>query len=237
MRKWLDGIAALAMIVASGFIVWSQVSKSSTSGAVFRKPQRPLPTTPVLIEGVAYRGDWTAPLIMTVFADFQCPLCGQFARETLLAFIPRYVDTGKVLLVFRNWPLTAIHPYAQEAASAAVCAARQGRFWELHDLLFQSGLSLSSSTIRDQVKTLALNLVEFQTCVADKELAAQIKRDVDAGIALGVTGTPASLVGRRLDATRMRLQARIPGAVPFGELVEIIESVLQRRESQGATEE
>jgi protein-disulfide isomerase len=229
VRKWLDGIAALAMITASGFIVWSEVSQPSTSGVVLERSQSPLPSNPVLIEGVAYRGAWTSPLIMTVFSDFQCPLCGRFARETLAAFIPRYVDTGKVLLAFRNRPLTAIHPYAQEAATAAICAARQGRFWELHDLLFQPRLSLSSRRIRDQVKTLGLNPVEFRACVADRDLAAQIKRDVDAGTALGVTGTPASLVGRRLDAARMRLQARIPGAIPFGELVDIVESFLQER--------
>jgi protein-disulfide isomerase len=228
MRKWLDGMAAFAMIVASGFIVWSLVSKPSASPAGLARPERPLPSEPVLIEGVAFRGDRSAPLIMTVFSDFECAHCARFARETLPPLISLYVDTGKVLLVFRHWPLAAIHPHAQEAAIATTCAARQGRFWELHDLLFEWRPAFTATTIRDQAKRAGLNPNEFETCVADPEVARQIKRDVDAGTGLGVTGTPASLIARRVDATHMNLQARIQGSRPVDDFKKIIASLIQK---------
>ena len=86
MRKWLDGIAAVAMIVASGVIVWSLVSKPSASRLGLARPERPLPSDPVLIEGVAFRGDPSAPLIMTVFSDFQCPVLRSIRSRDVASF-------------------------------------------------------------------------------------------------------------------------------------------------------
>ena len=81
-------------------------------------------------------GKKDAPIVMLEFSDFQCPFCGKFWRETLPQIKKDYVETGKVLFVYKDFPLRQIHPHAQQAAEAALCANEQGKFWEYHDTLF-----------------------------------------------------------------------------------------------------
>src|SRR5438094_9986075 len=83
------------------------------------------------------KGSATAPVTVYEMADFQCPACRMFAVTVLPTLDSEYVRTGKVRWVFINLPLTSIHPNAVAAAQVAVCAARQGRFWPTHDLLYR----------------------------------------------------------------------------------------------------
>ncbi len=83
-------------------------------------------------------GDENAPIVMLEFSDFQCPFCGKFWAETLPQIEKNYVDTGKVLFVYKDFPLREIHPFAQKAAEAALCAGDEGNFWEYHDELFKN---------------------------------------------------------------------------------------------------
>jgi protein-disulfide isomerase len=89
------------------------------------------------LAGDAYQGDPSAPLVVVEISDFQCPFCARHSLETQPAIDERYVDTGQVMWVFKNFPL-AIHPQAPAAAAAAECAGEQGAFWEMHDLLFEA---------------------------------------------------------------------------------------------------
>lgn len=81
-------------------------------------------------------GEEDAPIVMLEFSDFQCPFCGRFWSDTLPLIKKNYVETGKVLFVYKDFPLTQIHAQAQKAAEAALCAREQGKFWEYHDVLF-----------------------------------------------------------------------------------------------------
>jgi len=83
------------------------------------------------------KGRADAPVTVYEMADFQCPACRLFALETMPTLDREYIRTGKVRWVFINFPLTSIHPNAVAAAEVAMCAARQGKFWEMHDVLFQ----------------------------------------------------------------------------------------------------
>src|SRR3989344_1487036 len=84
------------------------------------------------------KGDKNAPIVMLEFSDFQCPFCAKFWAETLPQIEKNYVDTGKVYFVYKDFPLSEIHPFAQQAAEAALCAGEQGKFWEYHDKLFEN---------------------------------------------------------------------------------------------------
>lgn len=81
------------------------------------------------------KGDPDAPVTVYEMADFQCPACRTFALEVMPVLDREYVRTGKVRFVFINLPLTQIHRHAAAAAEAAMCAGRQGKFWEMHDVL------------------------------------------------------------------------------------------------------
>ena len=83
------------------------------------------------------KGSAEAPMTVYEMSDFQCPYCRQFALETFPLLDSLYVETGKVRWVFINFPLTSLHPNAVPAAGMALCAAKQGAFWPIHDLLYQ----------------------------------------------------------------------------------------------------
>lgn len=84
----------------------------------------------------ARKGKANAPIVLIEFSDFECPFCGRFFSQTLSQIEKDYVDTGKVLFVYKHYPLTSIHTNAKPAAEASACAAEQGKFWEYHDQIF-----------------------------------------------------------------------------------------------------
>jgi len=84
------------------------------------------------------KGNSNAKVIVVEFSDFECPYCGRFFSQTLPSLQKEYIDTGKVLFAYKQFPLTSIHANAQKAAEASLCAADEGKFWEYHDRLFKS---------------------------------------------------------------------------------------------------
>jgi len=101
----------------------------------------------VPIEGDPVLGSSNAPVTMVEISDFQCPFCGKYARETFPQIKKEYVDTGKVKIIFKNFPLP-MHPNAQKAAEAAECAADQGKFWEYKEKLFANQNNLSVEDLK-----------------------------------------------------------------------------------------
>jgi protein-disulfide isomerase len=126
---------------------------------------------------------------IVVFADFECPYCSR-AAETVEKVRRAYGD--KVRLVFRHFPLS-FHPKAPLAAQAGACADEQGRFWELHDALFESG-ELEPDALKAQASRLGLDGKQFDACLDSGRAAAIVERDQAAGAKLGVTGTPAFFI-------------------------------------------
>jgi protein-disulfide isomerase len=159
-------------------------------------------------------GPAAAPVVLVLFSDFQCPYCKGMSA-TLKEVTKKYGD--KVRLVFRQFPLTNIHPFAQGAAEASLCAAAQGRFWEMHDLLFQNQKSLSVKDFKSHAEKLGLDTAAFNACVDSKRFAPQVKEDLKAGAGAGTEGTPALYInGRFLNGNR-----------PFEQIAEIIDEELK----------
>jgi protein-disulfide isomerase len=143
-------------------------------------------------------GSADAPLTLVEYGDYQCPFCGaaypvvKLLQETL----------GKNLrFVFRNFPLTEAHPYALLAAEAAEAAALQGKFWEMHDLMFEQQDLLEPDIVPVWAEKIGLNLEKLGNDIQDGSVAARIKEDRRSGIRSGVNGTPTFFInGRRHDA-------------------------------------
>src|SRR5690606_36521349 len=133
-----------------------------------------------------------APLTVVIFADFECPYCGEAARAA-----HRWVaeHESEVRVVFLHHPLD-IHPAARSAALAAECAHRQGKFWALHDRLFahQDGLRSGLSAMREHAAAVGLDVPAFDRCMADPDTADRIDDDLDQADEAGVQGTPAVFV-------------------------------------------
>lgn len=95
-----------------------------------------------------------APVTLLEFSDYQCPFCARFFRDTLPTLKAEYIDTGKVRYVFRDFPIDQLHPYARKAAEAANCAGDQGRYWEMHDLLFENQSAMQVERLKAYAKGL-----------------------------------------------------------------------------------
>jgi len=139
------------------------------------------------------RGQKDAPIQIVEFADFQCPFCA--ASELELSLILKKYD-GKVLLAFRHFPLP-MHPQAMPAAEASECAREQGKFWEMHDLIFVNQEKLNNHSYRRFAEQLEVNLTQFDICMSEHRYAEFILNDRTEGQSYGVTGTPTFFINGR----------------------------------------
>src|SRR6185369_15299131 len=133
------------------------------------------------------RGEAGAPVILE-YGDYECPYSRQAFRA--IERVERELS-GRVRFAFRHFPLTQIHPHALAAAAAAEAAARQDRFWEMHDLLYHRQKALEDDDLRSYANELGLDLERFDDDRANAAIRARIARDVASGEATGVVrGTP-----------------------------------------------
>lgn len=138
------------------------------------------------------------PLTIVEYADFQCPNCGRFARNTFSGVKEKYIDTGKVRWVVRHLPLTAIHENAQAAAEAAECASNQGKFFEYGDILYNNQSALTTADLLNYATQLGLDTSAFTTCTTTRASKARVDRDAQSGRDLNIPGTPAFFIGNDL---------------------------------------
>lgn len=139
------------------------------------------------------RGSSERPQLV-VYGDFECPYTAAAMRE-----IGRLEEGGAAFeVVFRHFPLREIHAHAQAASDAAEAAARQDRFWEMHDLLFRNQLHLEPADLRRYAERISLDLERFESDLADPGIGVRVERDVESGVRSGVDGTPSLFIdGRR----------------------------------------
>jgi protein-disulfide isomerase len=143
------------------------------------------------------RGQTKAAVTIVEFGDFQCPYCKE-AETSLRKVMARYPND--VRLVFRNLPLTQIHPDAQLAAEAAVCADRQGKFWEMHDAMYADQSALKPEGLKNTAQRLGLDTNRFSTCITDGSTTEALGIDAKAAQDLGLSGTPYFFInGRPVD--------------------------------------
>lgn len=134
-----------------------------------------------------FLGPSDAKVTVVEFSDFQCPACGA-TFPVVKQVQEEYGD--RIKFVYRDFPLTSIHPFAQKAAEAAECADEQGKFWEYHDILFQNQTALAISDLKQYAGGLGLNQSEFDSCLDNGEFAIEVARDAAAAQSLGAPGTP-----------------------------------------------
>jgi protein-disulfide isomerase len=125
---------------------------------------------------------------------------------------------GEVRLVFRQFPMAGLHPNAPKAAEASLCAAEQGRFWEMHDLMFEDQSGLKEDDLKAKAARLQLDAAAFAACLDSGKYADKIKRDLRDGALAGVSGTPAVFINGRF----------LPGAQPYQEMARTIDEELKK---------
>jgi len=160
-------------------------------------------------------GDKDAPVTIIEWSDYECPFCGRFYQQTLPSIKDEYIKTGKVKLVYRDFPLS-FHPNAQKAAEAAECAGEQKKYWEMHDLLFENGVQGGVTGFKQYAKQLGLNTGEFNECLDSGKMASEVQKDMADGTAAGIQGTPGFIINGKL----------VSGAQPFAVFKQVIDAEL-----------
>ncbi|MGD0835089.1 MAG: thioredoxin domain-containing protein [Polyangia bacterium] len=189
--------------VAGGAPAPSPSAKEAPSG----------PAKKVALGGAPVRGPKDAPITVVLFSDFQCPFCGRV--EPVLTELEKAYP-GKVRVAWKNFPLS-FHNNAKPAAEAAMAANEQGKFWEMHDILFKNQQALSASDLEKYAQEIGLDMGRFKSAVESHRYAAQIEADMKQGSDLGVSGTPAAFVNGQL----------VSGAQPVDAYKKIVDAELK----------
>lgn len=168
----------------------------------------PAATTPVAVastgtgavqavdpRGSRSRGSDSAPVTVYEMSDFQCPFCRQHALETMPTLEREYIATGKVRWVFINLPIPDLHPNAIPAAALALCAARSGKFWEAHHLLFEhqrtwAPMPNARPYFLSLADSLGLPRAETLACVQDTMMMKAVREEAESAVRAGATSTP-----------------------------------------------
>ena len=161
-----------------------------------------------------FLGSENAPITIVEFSDYQCPYCSKFEETTFLDLKSKYIDTGLIRLVFRDFPLTSIHQYAQKSAEASECADEQGKFWEYHSVLFNNQNALTLADLKKYAVDLKLDATKFDACLDSGKYEDEVQKDMQDGISYGVAGTPAFFVNGKI----------LEGAQPLSEFERLINS-------------
>jgi protein-disulfide isomerase len=250
IRSTLPALLAAAFIMTAAFPCWAQSQSDaalkkeveSLRGEVkslrseldeVKKTLHDLTTRPEPIfdaTGSQSMGNSSAKVVMIEFSDYQCPYCMDYFTNVYRKVIDEYVKTGKVRYVVRDFPGETIHPYALKAAEGARCGAEQGKFWEMHDGLFNNQRNLGTTGISDSAQSAGLNLPQFQACLDSGKHTAAIQKDENDTLKLGVKGTPAFFVGTPDPANpfKIKIAKVMIGAQPFAAFQQVLDGLLPK---------
>ncbi len=233
-RSWAGMIVTLAVLFLLGAFVWrvvfftsqirnrglnlSDLNFSQTVSTITKLASEPVKdqAVDVVVKDRPTLGLASAPITIVEFADFSCPFsrASSVIMRALAAAYP-----NRFSFMYRDFPLTEIHPFAKKASEAALCAADQGKFWEYHDKLYQNQGTIDDASFEQFATQLNLDTARFHDCFAGHIYAKHVEQDYEDGFAAGVRGTPTFFINGN----------RIPGSIPQNVLEKVIVSFDQKK--------
>jgi protein-disulfide isomerase len=220
-------VLAFAVGILVGYVAWGR--DTTVTAATAQQPSGPVVEAPVTqapqftrydipTEGYPSLGPEDAKITIVEFSDFQCPYCRRFHDETYKPLLDAY--PGQIRFVYRNLPLTSIHPNAMPAAVASLCANDQNSYWDFHEKLFSSE-TLDDATYIQYATDLGLDVDTFKTCLTSGSHDEFIKQDMDFSLGLGVQSTPTffvnglALIGAQpLSSFKQIIDKELAGEIP-----------------------
>lgn len=219
-------LLAFACGILVGYFAWGRTPAAQPIAAAQPAPaglvvQAPIDATPtpqyvrydIPTDGFPSIGPADAPITIVEFSDFQCPFCREWQQNTYQPLLAAY--PGKIRLVYRDFPLTQIHPNALPAAEAAQCANEQGAFWPFHDKLFSSE-NLGDDVYKQYAQQLSLDMTKFDTCLANHTYDKYIQANSDFAVKTGVNSTPTFFING----------LAVVGAQPLAAFTQVIDKEL-----------
>lgn len=191
-------VLAFAVGILVGYVTWGRTPATEVAVATEQAPGQveAAPTAQYIrydipTEGYPSFGPDDAPITIVEFSDFQCPFCRRFHDDTYQALLDAY--PGQIRFVYRNLPLTSIHPSAMPAAVASLCANDQNMYWEFHEKLFSSE-TLDEATYIQYATDLGIDVDQFTACLSSGKHDEFIQADINFSLDLGVQSTPTFFV-------------------------------------------
>ena len=208
------GIVVLVIVLGIGF--WNNWWGVFSTDA----PTGPIVVTPAIDEPT--KGLDTAPVTIVEYSDFECPFCARAANDVVPIIMQKYVDTGVVRIMFKQFPLTRIHVNAMDAAVASECMFQQDNdlFWKYHDKLFDNQAALGKEQLRVYAEDLGADMTQFDLCLANPTARRDVDQDYTDGVQSGISGTPAFIIGPTGDNVKGEL---LTGSRPFSDFQAAIE--------------
>ncbi len=186
-------------------------------------------TAKINLAGAPSLGRADAPVTIIEFSDFECPFCQRFNKTTLPEIKRDYVDSGKVRYVFLDFPLEQMHPKARKAAEAAGCAAEQGKFWQMHDILFEVSPNLDLRLYPEYAKKLKLESAAFEQCLGSGKQSPRINAGLASGRSVGINATPSFIITKTDGGDIATGGVIVTGAQPYERFKDAIEQALAAR--------
>ena len=209
----------------------ADIKKLLEEGARGRPSKPPFKPTEVTIGEAPVLGAADATVTLVEFSDYDCPFCRRHKDQVMPDLVKNFVDTGKLKYVMREFPL-AMHPNAKGAAQAALCAGDQDQYWQMHDKMFANQRKLGVENLKTFAVELGLDSTAFDTCMDDGKYANQISADLTTGGRMGITGTPAFVLGLTdpKDPNKANVTQFISGAQSLEKFTQTIEDLLKQAE-------
>ncbi len=226
----LNVVAAVAMLIAS-VAVLNMTQKSSPPAPrpaqEARRASTPtVPEQPLRLDDAEVVGLPGSPLVIVEFSDFDCPFCKQFAIRSLPVLRKSLIESGKVRLAFRQFPMPR-HPVAVPAAVIAKCAGMRGMFWQVHDRFFALKNAKDPADFEAAALAAGVDDGTLNACEAQGRARRLVEADIAEGRRLGVVATPSFLFGRSNPDGSITGVRWVVGSVPARVVEDLVESLLR----------
>jgi len=213
-------ILAFAVGILVGYLAWGRASVTAAApSAAQAEPTQAFRRYEIPTEGFQSIGPDDAPIVIVEFSDYQCPFCKRWhdqVYDSLLAAYP-----GQIRFVYRNLPLTQLHPQAMPSAEAALCASEQDAYWQYHAKLFENSDVLTDEIFTTLATDLGLDIAAFETCMSGHKFKDDIEADMEFSLDLGIQSTPTffinglAIVGAQpLSAFQQIIDKELAGEIP-----------------------
>ena len=237
MRHAASLVASIILTVVLAGCEAAETTPASSAAAV---PPGNADARLAAADSARIKGDRDAPIWIVEVSDFQCPFCRVWQQETFPALQREYIATGRARLAYINLPLPN-HQHAMPAAEASMCAGVQGRFWELHDRIFETqprwtGLSDARPFFDSLAAGVGVEMASWRECVQNRIMQPLIRSDYNRAVNSGANSTPTFLIMG--DSTIIGAQpAMLVGAQPIENFRQAIDALLARRSTGAGTRE
>lgn len=211
-------VAFFGLGLGSGYMVWGYTWPTPEPTLQITIPED-LQRFDISEDGNPSIGPANAPITIIEFSDYQCPFCTKWHDEVFLRLLKEYPK--EVRIVYRDFPLTSIHPAATAAAEAANCANEQGRYWDYHSALFSEKYAFDRAGFIKYAQDLKLDVAAFSQCFDERRYAAEVQADYEYAAQLGIRSTPTfflngiPIVGAQpYDLFRQVIEKELAGEIP-----------------------